>query len=387
MLAMLCAMTALIQLDQGFAWKRVNLDNGSAVIVQSLPNAKTISVNLFAASRGVQESAETHGMRHLLEHILAKGPDKDLDRKIETKGLFLTAETYRDAMQFEVRGTFLQLNEALSVLEDLLKPVKTTTQEIGKEIKIISQELAILPDSARLSSAAWNLAYGTEGFDPLGNLAIMAKATPESLLALQQKHFTAGNLVISIAGPIPETEAIAAARKILEPLKGTPDMNWSKRPDAKPGNGEAEIARGSARGAGVGRYSEADTAWTIAAAFGVATEFDDGFFIYTPSIQNGLVLVGSTSDKTFVNRIDGLSQEEALGLFAQGRLNARAWLLNRLSTPSGAAYLRGYIGCQAFGGKPEQILENLNSMTPSQFMQGFEKLKYGNGVQVIGGRI
>lgn len=387
MLSALCAMTVLLQADSAFSWQRLNLDNGSAVIVQSLPGAKTLSVQLFAAARGVQETPETHGMRHLLEHLIAKGPNRDLDRRIETKGLFLTADTYRDAMQFEIRGTHLQLNEALSVVKDLLQPLKTSKEEIAKEVRILAQELAIVPNSGRLSSSAWSAAYGSAGLDPLGNLATMAKATPESLAQLQQKHFDASNLVISIAGSIPEKEVLDAARKILEPLKGTPDLEWARRTEGKPGRAEADAAVGSARGAIVGRYSDPETAWTIAAAFGFATEFDDGFFIYTPSIQNGLVLVGSNADRNFLSRIDRMDEAEMLGLFAQGRLNARYWVISRLSSPSGAAFMRGMIGCQAFGGKPEQLLENLTAITPSQFMQGIERLKSGNGVDILGGRL
>ncbi len=385
MLAALCAITALIQTDQEYAWQRQTLDNGSAVIAQNLPNAKTVSIQLFAAARGVQETPQTHGLRHLLEHIIAKGPAKDLDRRIESKGLFLTAETYRDAMQFEVRCTPGQIGDAMKTISELLQPIKVTQDEIDKEVKILAQEFALKSDSLRLSEAAWTLAYGDEGLSPLGNLETMAKATPEALLQLQRSHFRSTNIIISIAGPIPEREAIGMGSKLLELPKGT-EADWVRRGEGRSARGDAETAHGSVRGARVERYSDAITAWTIAAGFGIATEFEDGFFIYTPSIQNGIVLVGSVKDRDFGSKIDGMSETDARGLFAQGRLNARAWIHGQLSTPSGAAFLRGYIGCQAYGGRPEQILENLKTMTVSEFMQGYARFKSAEAVSAIGGR-
>lgn len=387
MIATLCAMTALIQTGQEFNWERANLDNGSAVIVQSLPNAKQISVQLFAAARGVQETPETHGMRHLLEHLLAKGVNKDLDRRIEAKGLFMTADTYRDAMQFEVRALPHQLRDAVDVLGEFLKEPKVTQEEIDKEAKILAQEFALQSSSTLLSSSAWTMGYGPAGLDPMGTLETLSKATPASIAQLYKKHYNPANLVISIAGPITAKEGIDLGQKLLAPLTGTPAIDWVRRPAGRSARGDAEMAKGSACGAFVSGYSEGETAWTIAAAFGVVTEFEDSFFLYTPSLQNGLVVVGSAKARDYISKIDSLSDAESMGLFRQGKINARAWLRNRLNTPSGAAYWRGYLGCQALGARPEYLLDNLDRLTPDQFRAGFENLKSGKAVEVVGGRL
>src|SRR5688500_3617518 len=81
---------------------RTVLPNGAIILAERMPSAPTVSVQLFASSKRVPETAETHGRRHLLEHILAKGPKKNLDTRLESSGAFLEAFTHRDAMQLGV---------------------------------------------------------------------------------------------------------------------------------------------------------------------------------------------------------------------------------------------------------------------------------------------
>jgi len=60
---------------------RTLLDNGAVVLVEPVPSA-TISVQLFASSKYAPETAASHGYRHLLEHLIARG-DGTLDRRLE----------------------------------------------------------------------------------------------------------------------------------------------------------------------------------------------------------------------------------------------------------------------------------------------------------------
>src|SRR5437763_1308721 len=78
---------------------RTVLPNQATILVEPVANAHMISLQLWASSRGVEERAETHGLRHLLEHILALGPKRDIDQRLESVGGSLRAKTFRDATQ------------------------------------------------------------------------------------------------------------------------------------------------------------------------------------------------------------------------------------------------------------------------------------------------
>src|SRR5258708_2113359 len=90
--------------------------NGSTLLVERQADAKYVSVQLFASSRRVPDTPENHGLKHLLEHLVLKGPKHDLDLQMERQGIFFTGRTLRDAMQIEFTCEPGQIATALSAL-------------------------------------------------------------------------------------------------------------------------------------------------------------------------------------------------------------------------------------------------------------------------------
>src|SRR5579862_2564739 len=76
---------------------RTILDNGAVVEVERDRTAKRLAIQLLVSSRSTPDTPTTYGYRHLLEHLEAPGRDVTLDKRLETRGGFLTAETLRDA--------------------------------------------------------------------------------------------------------------------------------------------------------------------------------------------------------------------------------------------------------------------------------------------------
>ena len=69
MLACLACILALqVPVDQPPRLRTV-FQNGAVSIVERMPGAKTIAVQLFASSRGTEETPISNGLRHLLEQI------------------------------------------------------------------------------------------------------------------------------------------------------------------------------------------------------------------------------------------------------------------------------------------------------------------------------
>jgi len=105
--------------------------------------AKSLVVELFAASRGTEEAPINNGLRHLLEHLIAKGPSGDLDKRLETAGGFLTAETGRDTMSFRVNLPPGKLDLGLRTLGEVMQMPVVTTETIQREAAIVAQEAAL----------------------------------------------------------------------------------------------------------------------------------------------------------------------------------------------------------------------------------------------------
>jgi len=363
---------------------RTILPNRATILVEPVSNAKIVSVQLWASARGVEERTETHGLRHLLEHIIALGPGRDLDSRLETMGGSLRARTFRDATQIEVDVPKGKLALGLDAIGEMLEPLQVTPDQIKIGAKVIDQELALLSDDALLTGAAWKQAYGDDALDPFGDMEVIQNATPEDLEAVHKRQFAAQNLVLVISGPVGLDDATAKARAVLEPLPRLTEYQARLRPEGHGGQIAAD-AFGEARAAPVPEFASMKTVSTLAAALAVASRLDDCYVTYTPSTQNGLIILGRTESKQGLGAyIDNLDAGNLGSLYALGKALAAGWVQRQLRSPIQIASVRGLLMSQDVGDKPEMMLDTIQQMTFNDFRQGMNALKRPNAVEVAG---
>ncbi|MFQ3586619.1 MAG: insulinase family protein [Fimbriimonadaceae bacterium] len=356
-------------------WRRFGLQNGAQVIVQRFPESREISVQIWVNSVDAAETPETHGRRHLLEHLLARGPE-GYDRQIESLGLFTTAETTRDTMQFEVRGPADRLAAAVQALRPIVTPPRPTAEDIAREIEIMREESALRPRSRLLSERLWRAAFGDAGLDPFGNLDQMASATPETLSELHRTLFVGGNLLVTVAGPMSIDEGRRLGASLVEHLPRREPGRRGTRREFPEGDASWQVqeARGAARGIAVGPFTQPSTAHALAAAFAVASEVPAPFVIHTPSRQPGLVIVGSVdAPDDFARFFAAGSAASRSVLFETGRALAREWANRWRTSPSGANTLRGRLAVQGAGPGLEIFLHNLDAMTADEFEAAMDR--------------
>ena len=363
---------------------RTVLPNRAVILVEPVAHAHIISLNLWAASKGVEERPETHGLRHLMEHIIALGPKRDIDLRLETVGGSLRAATYRDGTQIEVDVPPDQLQLGLDAIDEMLQPLQVTPDQIATESKVIDQEQGLMSDEALLTGAAWQTAYGDDALDPFGDMEVIGSATPADLEAIHKREFAAQNLVLVISGPVELDGATGKASDILTPLPKLDEYSARERPQGHGGQATVQ-AYGQARAATVPAFDTVKTMSTLAAALAVASRLDDCYVTYTPSMQNGLVIVGRTeSNQGLGAYIDGLDDPAMGTLFGPGKTLAAAWVDRQLHSPNRIGYIRGLLLCQDISARPEAMLDAIQRMTFNDFKQGMAALKSPNAVDVRG---
>lgn len=360
---------------------RTILKSGAVSLVERMPNADRCSVQLWATGRECAETPETHGRRHLLEHLVAKGRNRDLDRRLELRGMVLSAQTFRDSMKFEINCAPKDVAFATRALREIMDPMEFTSEEIAKEAKIIEQELALLPPEQHLAMAAWSQAYAERGLDPLGTPFSIKETTPADLKDLHQRQFDRRGLVMVIAGPVSLAESSVLAADALGETPGPKKAEEEARPSGQPGVAKIEIP-GEARAAIVSGLGESRSIWTLAAGMALSAHAEVGI-LYTPSAQNALVVLTSAEPGKFARAIDEISDAEALAYMPTGVALMESWL-GQSSDPSAVAHLRGALLVQRVDLKPESLLETLRRMTPENFMEGFSAFKVGKAVVVEG---
>lgn len=341
------------------------LDNGAIVFAERVQAADRISVQLWISSRGVEETSETHGWRHLLEHFLAAR----LDPEVESKGMFLTAETSRAAMSFRVEAAPEQLADAVEALRGVWKPIALTPEQIAKEVRVIRHEEATLPAARLFARAAWARFWGDASLDPFGDAAIMEKATPERLEALRRRMLASSNVVVTVAGAVSPDGALNQIRPWIASLPASPPSISPPLPSPSPktvGIG----AFGEALAIQVEGVSEPETLADLAVGL-VATQFySDLRLTYTVSSNPGVVSLFSPSPGG-LNRVLELSERQ-LGF---GPALVQRWLAGYSTSPSRLAELRGALLVEGSSLTLESLRRSADRLTLSEIQSAQARWK------------
>lgn len=364
---------------------RTLLESGASCLVERMPESKEVAISLWASSRSAPETPTSHGWRHLLEHLVAKGRDGNLDERLERQGITLTASTFRDATHIQLSCPVGKEAEGIAALSEMLRSFATTPEAIKREIAVMRHEFASVADADRLAAAGWGATFGGKGLDPFGTLAAIEGATPEALRDLHARQFAKPNLCVVVVGPV---DLDATTARLVEVLALAPEAGApSADPLPSPVAGRVEIGRavGEARSAYVNGFLKPGTLATLAAALAVAAELGDCFVAYTPSLGPGVVTLGREEQVGGLGaRLDGLTEADRANLFRSGYDLLRRWIERYLASPVGVAYLRGFLQVQDPGARPETATTLAKGLTFDEFKQGLAAFGKERAMTVVG---
>ena len=382
--ALICAGALLAPTPQDPPRMRTILPNGAVVLAERVPDSDTCVVTLVASTRGIPEDKSSHGRRHLLEHLLAKG-GKGLDVRLETKGMFLTASTGRDTMEFTVHGPAGSLDDALAALAEIVALRKFALAEIQKEAEIVGEELALSGGESKLLAAAWSQAFGDLGLNALGTMDALRATQPAEMDRIQRELFGADRLALVVAGPTSPSTVLPKLQRWMAPRAKSPTLKAPVRAAGKPGRVEVIGVVGEARSALVPNAMSPRTVWALAAAFALASGFEDAFLVYTPSSVDGLITIGRTDSNSGLGLVvDELTPAEIDLLYPLGKLLARLWIEGQTIGAESIASSRAHLLAQAASLRPETYAENLATMTLQDFREGMAMFHRDKCVVTVG---
>ncbi len=354
---------------QDALYLRTILPSGAIVVVENMPKAKVLSVQLIVSSRGVAENPQTHGWRHLLEHLLEKGPDKGLGARLEAQGMLLVSETHRDALQFAIVAPLGKLEPALAAVEALMQPLHTTDDELKRETAVLNEEIALNPASKRLGPAVWMSLFGEAGLDPVGAPEVIAKASAAGLEQLRRRHFAPQNLVVSICGPDLDLDAVTKQlRERLPKVKDPVEPSAPARLEPQVAEARATSGEGEAVGVVAPSWLEPESPAVLAAGLALASEREGSFLLYTPSVLPGVVVLGSSNGEAGLAAwLAARKPTDLAALFARGKALAGEWVRQRMATPGGRAGLRGLLYAQSPNASVEDYQNAIRQLTAASF--------------------
>lgn len=348
--------------------RREVLPNASQLIVEQVPGATEMVVVLTLSTEGDEDTPATYGWRHLLEHVIARGPDGNLDQRVERAGQFLIPTTLRDATRFELRAGPGELALALGFLTEVMGPVQATEATLATELRVLEEELALVPARTWATIAAWRKVYGPRRLDPLGQIASMARATPDDLDRLRAGLFSSSHMTLTVVGPDPVEEVQRTARAWLAQVPPPRFAETRAAADPMPELPPLPSTLASAAALPVEAWDDPVAAARLGAALALADRAPDLDVTYTPARGDGLVVITAPADVN-LTEVLAVPESEVAYRAQQAKTRLQGWLAFQMGTLERRAQFRGLLGALSRRGRPERLAEVFATVTPAQLAQ------------------
>jgi len=221
------------------------LDNGLKVFLLEKRNVPLINVAAAVNLGSKDETAETSGLVHVLEHyILFRGTEtrsgSEISRDIRRHGAYFNAHTGQDLAFFEISVPASSADFALSNQKDILFRLKITPEELEIEKEIILEEFLQLEDDPfkyATSLVYQNLFRGHPYASPLiGDPEVIKNLTVDRIASLYTRYFVPPNCAIAVVGDFSLKDMEEKVRQVFSDLKGEvplpPDFAPARPPEA-----------------------------------------------------------------------------------------------------------------------------------------------------------
>jgi predicted Zn-dependent peptidase len=235
----------------GAVTEHLVLPNGVPVVVRPRPGAEVTSVSLWVLLGSRHESARTHGITHLLEHVLMQatppGRRMRVIDELESLGAEANALTARDHLALYARVPTPDALGALRVLADGLANTGFPADLVDAERRVVDEELRLA--AADPNDVVHDVFFATAfagqqvGAAVGGTPASVARLTPADLSGWAERTVRAGTVAAVVSGDVEPVEVAA----VLDdgPLGALATRSRAVAEQARPTYGRTDLALNS----------------------------------------------------------------------------------------------------------------------------------------------
>jgi 4-hydroxy-tetrahydrodipicolinate reductase len=185
------------------------LSSGLTVATERVPGTLSVATGVWVAVGARDEPAATSGVSHFLEHLLFKGTERrsaiDISRTIDRCGGDINAFTTKEYTAYYCRLPERHAATGIDLLGDVLVDPSLRELDIDVERQVILEEIAMDDDSpddvAQQRFAEQLFLDHPLGRDTAGDPDTVAAITEVDVRSFFEQHYTAGAMVVSVAGP------------------------------------------------------------------------------------------------------------------------------------------------------------------------------------------
>jgi predicted Zn-dependent peptidase len=203
------------------------LPNGLRVFLYEKHELPLLNISLAVNAGSKDESAETNGLFHLLEHcILFRGTGvrsgAEVSRDIRAHGAYFNANTGQDVCLFEISLPSEDADFALRNQKEVVFDFALTQPELDKEKEVVLEEMNQMEDDPQRHGADVVLqrifAGHPYGRPVSGSAAVVRSARVESLRELHAKYYVSNNCALAAVGDFKIPEMEEKIREVFGPL-------------------------------------------------------------------------------------------------------------------------------------------------------------------------
>ncbi len=203
------------------------LSNGIRVVLERMPYFKTAAFGVFVRVGSVNETRENNGISHVIEHMLFQGTKKRTARQLAADtaavGDHVNAFTSKEYTAYYGVTLSEYLPRLIELIGDMLNDSLIEEDALKKEKGVIQEEIDMYDDSPEdlvhelLQKQVWK--NHPLGFLISGEKDVVQSVTRDEILAFMEAHYTAENMVLSVAGHFDENEVFEQLKEAFEPVK------------------------------------------------------------------------------------------------------------------------------------------------------------------------
>ena len=192
--------------------KKITCKNGLRIVSEQIPHVRSVAVGIWVQAGSRYELPEENGLTHFIEHMLFKGTATRSARQIAEEfdriGGNINAFTSKENTCYYAKVLDHHAEYAVEILADMFFHSTFDPTELDKERQVVLEEINMVEDTPDdiVHEYLWKAMYANDplGSPILGTEETLNSFTRESILSYMEKHYTPKNVVISVAGNIPE---------------------------------------------------------------------------------------------------------------------------------------------------------------------------------------
>src|SRR5215472_10319970 len=222
------------------------LPNGVSLLNAPTPS-RNVGVFLIVRAGSRDETKETSGLAHYLEHMFFKGTErrpttKSISREIDRVGASTNAYTDTEEVAYFAEGPATALLQLADIITDMLSHPLFAAEEVERERNVVLQELSMRladPDGW-IYDRIGMVAFGGDqpmSWSAAGFAEVIEKATRDQLVDYHRSFYSPASMCLVISGGGTLTVEDAS-----ELLAGIPHATPKPRIPAKWGQGDRYIA-------------------------------------------------------------------------------------------------------------------------------------------------